>query len=265
MNTGIFYREQSKRPKHAELPPDVVLANTEVVDITEDYLWMEQARGVIAHAYSELANPKYGMTLEDIIPVVSNDYYELNGQARTFAALMTYADSGAKIIVGLGRVVVGRVTNEITPHPPIDAMAFIEPLDGWPKPAIGAPPVVAEFGRFMIVAECRTPMARETGLHAKIGKFIYDRVTDVVRHHSAKTLYAIMPPYMVRVVRQAGVRITEIPSRLRTEDPEAAMVFDRFSLYWQHAHPKLYEFPDAPLPAHRVSNLEAVETNSEGK
>jgi hypothetical protein len=165
---------------------------------------------------------------------------------------MTYPETGAKAILGLGRVVVGSASAKNGEPPPIDAMSFVEPLDGWPhdKNGFSSRPI-AEFGRFMIAAACRSPTAREAGLHAWICKRIYEGVVGAVRKNQAGVVYAIMPPYMMKMVRRADIRIIEIESRLKMEDPSAAAIFDRFSLYWQHAHPKLYQFPDAPAPAGR--------------
>jgi hypothetical protein len=66
----------------------------------------------------------------------------------------------------------------------------------------------------------------------------------VVRHH-VRILYAIMPPYVTGLLDRAGIPLTEIESKLKTEDALAASVFDQFSLYWQRAGPKLYYFPQA--------------------
>jgi hypothetical protein len=244
MNTAIFYREGATHPKPDFGPPEVIMANTEVVDITDDYLWMERARALTAEAYLQLADPRLGLEVEDVMPIVSADFYEQHGHARTFAALMTHPEVGGKTILGLGRVVVGVPSGE---DPPIDAMSFVEPLEGWPHEKAGwhATPI-AEFGRFMIVAACRTPTAREAGLHAWVCRRIYEGLVSVARREHARGVYAVLPPYMVRLVKQAGIEIREIESRLRTEDPFAAKVFDQFSLYWHHARPKLYELADAP-------------------
>ena len=55
-------------------------------------------------------------------------------------------------------------------------------------------------------------------------------------------LYAVMPTYMAGLCVRAGLEISELPFRLRTEDPEAAKVFQEFSTYWVANRPKLYRF-----------------------
>lgn len=229
--------------------PETVRENTRTVDITDDYLWMEKARWLTAEAYAALADPKLGMTVEDVYAAVTGDEYERNGQARTLATLTTDPETGVTEITALVRVVVGGGTPEQPGRQPLDAMNFVEPLHGWAlerESVNGAK--VAELGRYIVVAECRTPEMRRAGVPAWLTRCLIDHAVGIIRQGSVRKMYAIMPAYAARMIHQAGARIRPIESRLKTEDPAAADIFERFSLYWKHASPKLYEWPDAPAP-----------------
>src|SRR5215471_12822349 len=105
MNTAIFYRKPEVT-RADTLSPEEIRANTQFVDISDDYLWMERARSLIAEAYLPLANPELGLQIEEVLEMVSADFYEQNGRARTIAALTTYPELGGKSVSGLVRIVL---------------------------------------------------------------------------------------------------------------------------------------------------------------
>jgi len=245
MNTAL----SDRRSEASIASPESIIQNTTFVDITDDYCWMERARWLTAEAYTALANPARELGVEEVFETVSNDFYEQRGRARTIAALTTDPETDVTEITGLVRVVIGERSERGEDTYPIDAMNFVEPLQGWPHEQNGLPEYqIAELGRFLIIEKCRTPEMRRAGVPAWLTRRLYDTAVTVMRSRGGRMLYAIMPPYMTRLIHQAGIRIQEIESRLRTEDPLAARVFDEFSLYWHRSSPKLYEWPDAAAP-----------------
>jgi hypothetical protein len=87
---------------------------------------------------------------------------------------------------------------------------------------------------------------RRAGVDVWLTSALFDAAAKVVRKERARIFYAIMPAYVTRLLDRAGIRMELIESKLNTEDPFAAPIFEQFSLYWQRARPKLYHFPDAP-------------------
>jgi len=256
MSTALIQRHTDNQT----MVPETVRAHTIFADISDDYLLMEQARWLTAEAYAPLANPALGLTIEDVYRVVSRDAYEGEGRAKTIAALYLDPNTGEREILGMVRVVIGAERQCDTGAQPLDAMNFVEPLGNWPHDENGlSDGQIAELGRFHIVEKCRTPIMRVGGLPAWLTRGIYEGAVEVVRERQVRTLYAIMPPYTTRLIRQAGIRIVEIPSRLKTDDEFAAGIFDDFCLYWRRSSPKLYEWPEAP--SHSATNeLESAPT-----
>jgi hypothetical protein len=258
MNTGFFYRDLAPQKREDSTPPEEILANTRVVDISDDFLWLERSRLLTAEAYAALADPNYGLKTEDIVPIISADYYERNGRATTLAALTRYPELGAQVIAGQARLVLGG--NDSSGTPALDAMSFVEPIDGWPHQQLGLRlDQIAEVGRFMIVPNCRSRTMRNARLNVHLTRLLYEACVHVARKNHIKMVYAIMPAYMVRVVMQAGISVKPIESRLKTEDPVACQVFDRFSLYWKHASPRLYECVHAPAPTQADAETETAQ------
>jgi hypothetical protein len=253
MQTNISFmdRTETKTERTNEkfdISPEAIMTNTTIVDISDDFLWMERARWLTAESYVALADPKLGLRAEDVFETVSKDFYEEHGFARTVAALTTDPETGITEITGLVRVVIGARAGEKDIYP-IDAMNFVQPLHGWPHEQNGLQGCqVAELGRFLIIGECRTPEMRRAGVPASLTRRLYEGGVEIMRSNHAQILYAIMPAYVARLISQAGIRIREIESRLKTEDPFAARIFDEFSLYWHRSSPKLYEWLDAPAP-----------------
>jgi hypothetical protein len=245
MNTEIFRKDAATgQVTYDKGSVESVAKRTTFCDITDDFLLMERARWLTAEAYAALADPSVG--IEEVFAVVSRDSYEEQGRARTIAALSTDPETGASEIVGLVRVVIGEMRPANEEAPPIDAMNFVEPAEGWPHTGRGLnDSQIAELGRFLIVAKFRTSEMRQAGVPAWLTRRLYEAAARVMRERGGRMLYAIMPPYMTRLVGQAGIRICEVPSRLKTEDPLAARVFDQFSAYWLRSAPKLYLCPDA--------------------
>jgi len=229
------------------LSPELVSQNLVVVDVTDDSYWMQRAMRLAAEGYAPLTNPALGIGIDQLLTTLSRDAYHEQGRARTIAALTIHPVTGRTEIAGRARVVTGDIHGDDESMPPIEAMTFVEPLDGWPHERANRPVShIAEISRFVIARSCRTPEMRKSGATAWILRRLYEGCLDAMRRQRAGILYAIMPPYVIRLVTQSAIRVRLIESRFRTEDSLAARFFHEFSMYFQQSSPKLYEFPDAP-------------------
>jgi len=229
------------------LSPELVSHNLVVVDVTDDSYWMQRAIELAAEGYAPLTNPALGIGVEQLMATLSRDAYHEQGRARTIAALTTDPVTGITELAGRARVVTGDIRGDDADMPPIEAMTFVEPLDGWPHLRAGQPiSHIAEISRFAIAGSCRTSEMRKSGTTAWILRRLYEGCLDAMRRQRAGILYAIMPPYVIRLVAQSAIRVRLIESRFRTEDSLAARFFHEFSMYFQQSSPRLYEFPDAP-------------------
>jgi hypothetical protein len=229
------------------MSPDLITQHTVVVDITDDSCWMEHANRLAAEGYAPLTNPALRIGVEHLMATLSRDVYEQRGRARTIAALTTDPETGITEITARARVVFGESLDADDSIPPIEAMTFMEPLHGWPHERASRPiSQIAEISRFAIAERCRTPAMRKSGATAWIFGRLYEGCLEAMRRQKAGILYAIMPPYVIRLVVQTAIRVRLIESRFRTEDSAAARFFHEFSVYFQQSAPKLYEFPDAP-------------------
>src|SRR5207248_1359587 len=61
---------------------EAVMENTVILDVTDNTEWMERARWLTAEGYVGLADPKFGIGLEDVFNLVSSDVYEEDGRSR---------------------------------------------------------------------------------------------------------------------------------------------------------------------------------------
>jgi 2-oxoisovalerate dehydrogenase E1 component len=221
-----------------------VIPNTVIVDVTENPEWAERARWLTAEAYVALANPKMSIGLEDVFDVVSGDVYEQPGRSRTFVALTTDPQSGCTKISGTLRLVLGKNDESCPAVPPIDAMNFMATIEDWPHKQRGwADSEIAELGRFFIPERYRTLAMRRAGVDVWLSHQLHAAAARVALTQKARIIYIIMPAYVTKLF---PVPIHEIESKLKTDDPLAASVFEQYSLYWQRSHPRLYyHFPDA--------------------
>jgi hypothetical protein len=229
------------------LSPERVSENLVVIDVTDDPYWMQRANRLAAEGYAPLTNPALGIGAEQLMATLSRDAYQERGHARTVVALTIDPVTGLTEIAGRARVVTGDIHGEDDSMPPIEAMTLMEPLHGWPHERASRPiSHIAEISRFVIAESCRTPAMRKSGTTAWIFRRLYEGCLDAMRRQRAGILYAIMPPYVIRLVAQSAIRVRLIESRFRTEDSLAARFFHEFSMYFHQSSPKLYEFPDAP-------------------
>ena len=225
--SGILASGQCFAPDLSQLSPDAVIENTMFVDITDDRFWMPRANRLAAEGYAPLTNPALGLGVEDLLATLSLDAFEEQGRARTIGALTTHPDTGVTEITGRARVVIGDILHDNGAIPPIEAMTFVEPLHGWPHAGSSQPiDRVGEISRVVIVATCRTLPMQRAGVPALFIRRFYEECVSIMRIRRAGMLYAIMPPYLVRLVNQAGVRVRLIDSRFRTEDSVAACTFN---------------------------------------
>ena len=226
------------------VPAEAVTQNTVILDVTEDAQWMERARWLTAEAYLALANPKAGLGLEDVYDIVAADVYEETGRSRTFAALTTDLRSGCTKISGTLRIVFGKNDESQTKVPAIDAMNFLQPTTQWPhQEKDWKDTEIAELGRFFIPPRYRTLAMRRAGVDVWLSSNLYKSAARMALTRNIRMIYIIMPPYVTKLFPR--IPIHPVETRQRTEDPIAADVFERFSLYWQRSGPRLYfHFPE---------------------
>ena len=220
-----------------------------VVDVTEDTEWMERARWLTAEGYVALADPKFGIGLEDVFNVVSSDVYEEAGRSKTFATLTTDPESGSVRISGTVRVVLGKESeSEDEDVPPIDAIHFMNPVDHWPHKQNGwADSDISELGALFHSGPLQVTGNATCCVDVWITNLLYRAAETVVRQQGKRIFYAIMPPYVTRLLNRADIRMEPIESTLRTDNIAVAHVFEQFKLVLERSRPKLYHFPDAPL------------------
>jgi 4-cresol dehydrogenase (hydroxylating) flavoprotein subunit len=253
------------------LSPEFIKANTEIVDITADPGWLAAARWEVAVGYSRLVNPEHKVRMREIYAAICQDGYERKDRSRTIAALTLDGETGTREISALVRVVFGRSDDRPEALLPLDAMHFVRPRADWPHRERGWPEESAsEWGRFVIVDKFRTPRLKEQGLDAFLTGLLCRRAMEMCRARGVKLTYAIMPAPVADLVCRSGYPVREIPASLRDDDEGALRLFERFSVYWRHMVPRLYEIREsesrrlspftASLPSHIViADPETVE------
>lgn len=228
-----------------ELTADEVRANTVAVDITDEPGWLAAARWEVAVGYSKLANPKLRVRMRDIYTALCEDGYDREGRSRTIAAVTTDPRTGTKEIAALARVVFGRPASEGSHLPPIDSMNFMRPDRGWPHDQRGLDDAqIAEIGRFTIIDKYRDPTLKEAEVNLFVGSCVFGEAIRLARQRGAKLIYSIAPAHVADLIHRAGYRLREIPAALRTDNPEAVKVFEKFNVYWRRLTPTLYEVLD---------------------
>jgi hypothetical protein len=211
-------------------------------DITATKTLMSDAQRMVAAAYHALAPLDREIPQDRVHQMICCDPYQKQARAHTLATLSDDTDEGRARISGVVRVVFGR--SKASDHlMPIDAMNFVVPLNCWPHDLGGlGNPMIAELGRFVIDREFRTPEMRSAGVPQHITRSLVEGALRVIRPLGVDFLYAIMPGYASRLLIQAGIKLEELPCRLRTEDEAACRTFDDFAIYWRRSSPRLYRF-----------------------
>ena len=213
-------------------------------DITATKTLMSDAQHMVAAAYHALAPLEREIPQARVHQMICCDPYQKLARSHTLATFSDDTDEGRARISGVVRVVFGR--SKASDHlMPIDAMNFVVPLNGWPHDLDGlGGPMIAELGRFVIDREFRTPEMRSAGVPQQITRSLVEEALRVIRPLGVHFLYAIMPGYASRLLIQAGIKLEELPCRLRTEDEAACRTFDDFAIYWKRSSPRLYRFLD---------------------
>lgn len=215
---------------------------TEVRDITDDPARMAESRELLLQAYRPLMNGSASAFPSRLAEVVCDDEYARCGRTRTIATLTENREGGLTEVSCTIRVLLGE-DNSSVHFPALEAMRFVVAQPDWPHRLAGVPDgMTAEFGRFVIHRRYRTTPMKAAGVHAFLTRRLYDCCLDTMSKRGTSALYAVMPTYMAGLCVRAGLEISELPFRLRTEDHEAAKVFQEFSTYWVANRPKLYRF-----------------------
>ena len=216
------------------------IRNSRACDITGDPRWMAEANALVMEAYGRFAGADAKISDADMREALSEDPYAVGGKAHTIAVIVTDPETGAREMAATIRVVVSNVDHDL---PPIEAMQLVCPLECWPHRTAGVSDrQIAEFGRFVIAPKYRTAPMKAAGVHAFLTRSMYEPCMSSVAGHDVRAIYAIMPKYMSDLCIRGGLRIREIPSRLRFEDNQASRLFREFSNYWVKCSPKLWEF-----------------------
>jgi len=220
--------------------------STEVVtgtrDITGNEVLMPGAQRMVAAAYHALSPTDRGISADGVYEMICHDAYQQPSRSHTIAMISGGCDDGQARISGLVRVVFG-AANASDGLMPIDAMNFVVPLEQWPheRPELGDQ-MIAELGRFVINKDFRTTEMRAAEVPHQITRSLVEGALAVIRPLGIQFLYAIMPTYASRLLIQSGIKLEELPCRLRTEDEAASRTFEDFSIYWKRSSPRLYRF-----------------------
>ena len=95
---------------------------------------------------------------------------------------------------------------------------------------------------------------RRAGVDVWLLSVLFAAATEFARSQQVRICYAIMPPYVTKLLARFGVRMEPIESKLNTENPVISPILKRFSLYWHHSRPKLYHLPGVPVPIADLSD-----------
>src|SRR5262249_16871921 len=153
-----------------------------------------------AEANLAVADPKLGIGLEDAYDAVLADTSERLGRSRTFATLTTDPQTGCTKVSGTMRLMLGLANEANLASPALDALNFVEAVEGWPHEREGlrdAP--IGEMGRFFLAERYRTLEMRRAGVDLWLGQQLYEAVSDLARRHQVRLLYIVMAPNLARL------------------------------------------------------------------
>lgn len=196
-------------------------------DVTDNSPLLTEARMVAARSYSRLANPP--LAIGEVYRELCLDGYNNNGRSRTFAT----ADLSGTVRLVLGKNGFDEEAN----LEPLDIMNWME-VSRLPHREAGfLDSQAAELGRFAIAQWVATEEARN-----EITRALYLQAAQIAKENGIRFLYAIMPAYVIRRTRQAGIESTLVKGTSLRNTPEAEELFDMFYNYWRRHPPKLYQF-----------------------
>lgn len=240
--------ENGGRYENGDINPEYILDNTRVFVLKDAAVhnsrWLNEARWIVARGYSDLSEKDRDVA--QVYQELCQDGYDQGGRSVTLAAL-THTPYGKVELSGTHRIVFGQNQEDGGGLPPIDMMGLIEPEGDWPHRLEGiADDEIGEFGRFVIPEKYNSGVMKQYGIPVMIAKHMYEESKKVIQERGIRRMYALVPPYVARFLKQAEVPVRHIPgTNLKSGDIEAEKIYSTYSKYWLgKSPPQLYQFTD---------------------
>ncbi len=210
-----------------------IFAHTRVADVTPNSYLKQEAMCIAAESYSLLAKPPRNPDF--VYQELCLDNYEINGRSRWIATIMdSESDNDLRTVTGTVRLVLGGSSQEGMPS--LDALNFYQ-VSNWQE-SLGelSESQVGELGRFSVAEDFRYNPVREflTGL-------LFQEAARTANGLGVQRLYAIMPGYVVRTTRDAGIGSVEVAGAFLTKSEEYQRLASLYPRYWKK-EPKFYQF-----------------------
>ena len=237
---SVEFKNISQVGSETSVPAEEMIKNMGFVEVGSDSRLLRVAKREVAWQYSTLSTK--GITPDDAYEDLCRDGYDNNGRSITIVGVLG-GDDADLVLAGTVRLVVGR-GNAHDDLPSLDAMNLFD-ISEWPhRERKISDDETGELGRFVIPSQFRTPEMDIAGVTNHITSGLFNKALSSGRERAGiKSLYAIMPDYVVSRVTRSGIGVEVVEGAYpKQDDNSARQKFEKYDTYWQRMKPQLYEF-----------------------